>query len=142
MRVKIVRIEKDLPLPEYKTQGAVAFDFSTRVDALIAPHACAILPSNLIIEVPAGYALVMPHRSSLHKKGLSSVNGIGVIDQDYHGSKDEIGILVYNFTDAPVAVKRGDRLAQGLIVPIAKAEWEEVEQIKEESRGGFGSTGN
>ncbi len=68
-------------------------------------------------------------------------NAIGVIDQDYHGASDEIHLFVYNFTDEPVEVKRGDRLAQALIIPIQKVEFEEVKKIKDESRGGFGSTG-
>ena len=141
MKVRISRIDPSLPLPEYRTPGAVAFDFYTRTDATIAPHECKLLPANFIIQVPEGYALVIAARSGLFKKGLALRNGIGVIDQDYHGPKDEIGILLYNFTETPVEVRRGDRVAQGLIVPIAKAEWEEVAQIKEDSRGGFGSTG-
>ena len=60
---------------------------------------------------------------------------------DYHGPKDEIGLQVYNFTEQPVMIERGERLMQGLIVPIVRAEWEEVGQIKDSSRGGFGSTG-
>lgn len=141
MNVKIVRIDPGLPLPEYKTTGAAAFDLYSRTDAVIAPRATAILPSNLIIEAPRGHALIISARSGLHKRGLMLANGIGVIDPDYHGPKDEIGIAVYNFTDEPVAVARGDRIAQGFIIPVAKAEWEEVAAIKENSRGGFGSTG-
>ena len=141
MKLRLVRIDKTLPLPEYQTQGAVAFDLYTRVDATILPREKATLPSNLIVEVPEGYFLMIAARSSLPKRGLMLSNGIGVLDQDYHGPKDEVGILVYNFTDAPVEVRRGDRLAQALIVPTLKAEFEEVESIKEESRGGFGSTG-
>lgn len=141
MNIRISRIDPSLPLPEYQTPGSVAFDLYTREDAIIEAKSYKLLPSNLIIEVPEGHVLITASRSSTAKKGLSLANGIGVIDQDYHGPKDEIGILLYNFTDMPVAVKRGDRLAQGLIVPIAKARWEEVAQIKEESRGGFGSTG-
>ena len=141
MKLRIVRIDKTLPLPEYQTQGAVAFDLYTRVDATILPGEKVTLPSNLIVEVPHGYFLMIAARSSLPKRGLMLANGIGGLDQDYHGPKDEVGILVYNFTDTPVEVARGDRLAQALIVPIEKAELEEVEGIKEESRGGFGSTG-
>lgn len=143
MNVHISRVDPSLPLPEYHTPGAVAFDIYTREDATIPPHEYRLLPSNLVIAVPAGYALILAARSGLAKKGLTLPNGIGVIDQDYHGPDDEIGILVYNFTSETVVVKRGDRLTQGLIVPVAKAEWEEVprDTIKEASRGGFGSTG-
>ena len=141
MKIKIVRIEKDLPLPEYKTEGAAAFDFYSRDDALLAPKEKKILPSNFIIEVPKGHALIVAARSGTPKKGIMLANSIGIIDEDYHGPSDEIGIWIWNITDAPIEIKRGDRIAQGLIVPIARAEWEETEKIKESSRGGFGSTG-
>ena len=142
MKIKIVRVDKSLPLPKYQTEGAVAFDLYCREDATVAPHELAMLPSNFIIQVPDGYALIIAARSSLaKKKGLVLGNGIGVIDKDYHGPEDEIKILVHNFTDSPIVVTRGERIAQGLIVPVAKATWEEVSAIKDESRGGFGSTG-
>lgn len=142
MKVRIVRIDKSLPLPKYHTEGAVAFDLYSREEATIQPGEMKLLPSNFIIEVPAGHALILAARSSLSKrKGLMLANGVGVIDQDYHGPEDETGILVRNFTDVPVTVERGERIAQGLIMPIEKAEFEEKNSIKEESRGGFGSTG-
>jgi dUTP pyrophosphatase len=141
MKLKITRIEKDLPLPVYKTPGSVAFDVYTRVDMTIDPKSTAIVPTNLIIEVPEGYFLLLASRSSTAKKGLLQPNGIGVIDQDFHGPQDEIGAFVHNSTDQQVELKRGDRIAQGLIIPIQKVEWEEVDAIKAESRGGFGSTG-
>src|SRR3989344_731201 len=128
MKLRITRIDKELPLPEYHTPGAVAFDLYSRMDVDIPPRERADLPSNFIIEVPKGHYLML-------------ANGVGTIDQDYHGPKDEIGISVWNFTDEPVMVKRGDRVAQALIIPIMKAEFQEVEKIKEDSRGGFGSTG-
>jgi len=141
MKIKITRVERDLPLPDYHTEGAVAFDFYSRVDATLAPREKKILPSNFIIEVPVGHVLIVAARSGTPKKGIMLANNIGLIDQDYHGPADEIGIWVWNFTDAPIEIKRGDRIAQGLIVPIVRAEFEEVAQIKESSRGGFGSTG-
>ncbi len=141
MKVKIKRLDKSLPLPDYHTKGAVAFDIYSRVDEIIGPHGRKIVPSNLIIEVPKGYVLVLAARSSLSKKGLRLSNGIGIIDQDYHGPQDEISILLNNFTDQSVEVKKGERIAQGFIIPVEKADWEEVPEIKKESRGGFGSTG-
>ena len=140
MKIRIVRVDTSLPLPEYKTEGAVAFDMYARTEATVAAGATAIIPSNLIIEVPKGHYLAIAARSGTHKKGLMLANGVGTIDQDFHGPNDEIGIAVYNFTNAPIAVPRGERIAQGLIIPIVRAEWEEVEKIKDESRGGFGST--
>jgi dUTP pyrophosphatase len=143
MKIRITRVDPSLPLPEYKTSGAVAFDMYTREDATIAPGAIALLPSNLIVKIPDGYFLMIAARSSTAKKGLTLANGVGTIDQDFNGFENEIRIAVHNFTDAPVSVARGDRLAQGLILPIIKAEWEEVsrESLPKESRGSFGSTG-
>ncbi|MFH1246584.1 MAG: dUTP diphosphatase [Candidatus Liptonbacteria bacterium] len=141
MRINITRVDPTLPLPEYKTAGAVAFDLYTREDAEIPPHKYALLPSNLIIEVPAGHVLLVAARSSLPQKGLTPPHGIGIVDQDYHGPEDEVKILVYNVTEEPVKVARGERIAQGLIVPIVKAEWNEEKSANGKSRGGFGSTG-
>lgn len=141
MKVKIKRINTSIPLPQYQTEGSVAFDVSSRIDAMIGAGEVKILPSNLIIEVPAGHVLILSARSSLAKKGLKLANSIGVIDQDYHGPEDEIGILVHNFTGSSVEVKSGDRLAQGLIMPVERVEWEEADEMKKTSRGGFGSTG-
>ena len=141
MKVKIKRIDQSLPLPQYQTNGSVAFDVGSRVDAVLQPGEVKILPSNLIIEVPAGHALILSARSSLANKGLKLANGIAVIDQDFHGPEDEIGILLHNFTASPVEVKKGERLAQGLIIPVERVEWDEVDEIKKTSRGGFGSTG-
>ncbi len=141
IKVRITRLDKTLPLPEYHTPGSVAFDLYSAVAATVEPRAQTLFPSNLIIEVPQGYFLMLAARSSLTKKGLMLHNGIGVVDQDYHGPEDEVKILLYNFTDGPVMVERGERIAQGLIIPIIRASWEETEVIKTESRGGFGSTG-
>ena len=142
MKVRIVRVDKTLPLPQYQTGGAVAFDMYSREEAVIAPREMRILPSNFIIEVPEGYALIMAARSSLApKKGLILRKGIGVFDNDFHGPQDEMRIVVYNFTDQTVEIARGERLAQGLIMPVEKVTWEETDIIKEESRGGFGTTG-
>jgi dUTP pyrophosphatase len=141
MKVKIGRIDKSLPLPEYHTEGSVGFDMYSRVGTELNPKEVKLLPSNLIVEVPKGYVLLISARSSSSKRGLRLSNGIGVIDQDYHGPDDEIGILAYNFTDKPVKVEKGERIAQGLILPVERADWEEVDEMGDASRGGFGSTG-
>jgi dUTP pyrophosphatase len=142
MKIKIVRIDKTLPLPEYKTEGAVAFDLYSREKKDIPKGEIAMLPSNFIIEVPTGYCLILASRSGTFKKGLRMANGIGIIDQDYHGPGDELKIVVQNFSNETVIVERGERIAQGILVPILRPEWEEAEVIKETSRGGFGTTGN
>lgn len=143
MKIKIARVDKELPLPQYHTAGAVAFDLYARTAETIPPGEIRLVPANFIVEVPAGHALVIASRSSTpKKKGLMLPNAIGVIDQDYHGPEDELKILVRNFTDMPTVVERGERIAQALILPILQVEFEEVEKIKEESRGGFGTTGS
>jgi dUTP pyrophosphatase len=69
-------------------------------------------------------------------------NAVGVVDCDYCGVGDEIKIEVYNFTSTPVDVRRGDRIAQGLFIPVARAHWIEAgTDLRESSRGGFGATG-
>lgn len=142
MKVHIQRVDKDLSLPRYETEGSVGFDFLAREETIIPPKTVALIPGNVIVEVPKNYMLLVSLRSSTpRKKGLLMPHGIGVIDHDYCGPKDEIKIQVYNFTDEPVTVHRGEKIAQGIFVHIDKFEWEEVERIREESRGGFGSTG-
>lgn len=143
MQVKIKRIDTSLPLPEYQTEGAVAFDLYSRQDMTIAPKTIALIPTNLIIETPSGYMLTVVTRSSTpKKKGLLVPHGIGIIDQDYHGEKDEIMLQVYNFIDQEVAISRGERVGQATFIRVDKAQWEEVGEMKETSRGGFGSTGD
>ncbi|MBI3495108.1 dUTP diphosphatase [Candidatus Berkelbacteria bacterium] len=142
MNIPIHRIDKNFPLPEYHSAGAVAFDMYARVDAVVAPRGIARLPSNLIIGVPTGHVLIIaPRSSTAAKKGLVFPNSAGIIDQDYHGPTDEIQIQVMNVTDAPVEIKAGERIAQGMIVPVARATWIESDEFLGANRGGFGSTG-
>lgn len=142
MKVKIKRMDKSIPLPVYETDGAVGFDISAREDFVVQPGEIVLVPSNLIVEVPNGYMLIVASRSSTpRKKGIMQPHGFGIIDHDYCGSEDEIKIQVYNFTDGAVEIKKGDKIAQGVFVRIDKFEWEEIDEIKVKSRGGFGSTG-
>ncbi len=141
-RVKIVRVDKTLPIPEYQTEGAVAFDLYAREDVTIAPKEIARIPGNIIIQTPPGFMLLVAPRSGTPRKyGLSIPQGVGIVDQDYCGPNDEIMLQLYNFTDEPVTIHRGTRLAQAVLVKIALAEFEEVSKITPRSRGGFGSTG-
>lgn len=140
MRVKIKRIDKTLPLPEYHTSGAVAFDLYSRLDMIIKPNTIERLPTNIIVKIPCSYMLQIKDRSStMKKKGLFC--STGYIDQDYCGERDEILLQVYNFTNEPVNIERGERLGQAAFVRVDTAEWEEVEKMDEINRGGFGSTG-
>lgn len=143
MRIKIKRVDKELPLPVYESGGAVAFDLITRTDEVIEPGTVARLPVNIIVETPPGYMLMLAPRSSMPAKkfGLIKPHSVGIVDQDYRGPNDEIMFQVQNIGDKPVTVSRGEKIGQAVFVKIEKAEWEEVEEVIAESRGGFGSTG-
>lgn len=141
MRVRVTRIDPSLPLPYYATAGAAGFDLLARESVTVAPGELARIPGNVIVQVPDGYTLLVALRSGTPgRKGLLKPNGVGVIDQDYHGPADEIQIQVYNFWDENVTVERGERIAQGLLVPVTRVEWEEGDAAGP-SRSGFGSTG-
>ena len=143
MKVTIKRLDKDLPLPMYETDGSVGFDLLCRESVTIAPQTVMLIPANVIIETPPGYMLMVTLRSSTPRKlGLLIPHGVGVIDLDYCGEGDEIQIQVYNFTDQPVTIERGDKIAQGIFVRVDIAEWSEVSEMGSETRGGFGSTDN
>ena len=92
------------------------------------------------MRVPEGHALVLASRSSNAKKGLTMSNGIGIIDQDFCGPEDELRIALYNIGDAPYEVQPYERLAQGMIVPVMRPTFVEME-MKAQNRGGFGTTG-
>lgn len=142
MKVHIQRIDNSLPLPPYASHGAVGFDLVTRVTTVIEPGAIALVPGNVVVKVPDGYALLIIPRSSMpRKKGLVCPHSIGVIDQDYHGENDELLVQVQNITNQPVTVERGERIAQGMFVKVEQAQWQEVTSHGAADRGGFGSTG-
>ena len=84
---------------------------------------------------------IAPRSSTPKKKGLMVPQGVGIIDQDYHGEKDEIMLQVYNFTDQDAVIARGERVGQAAFVRVDQAVWEEIDEAKKTSRGGFGSTG-
>lgn len=142
MRLKITRLDSTIPLPAYGTNEAAGFDLAAAHDMTIAPRAIALIRTGLVIEVPSGYFLAIFARSSTPlKRGLMVANGVGVIDPDYSGPTDEVMIQVLNVTDHDVIVLRGDRLAQGIVLPAARVSWDEVDAIRTGARGGFGSTG-
>ena len=143
MRLKITRLDPTIPLPAYGTDEAAGFDLAAASDITIGPGQIALVRTGLIIEVPTGHFLAIFARSSTPlKRGLVVANGVGVIDPDYSGPDDEVMIQVLNFTKADVVVRRGDRLAQGIVLPAPRVMWNEVEEIREVTRGGFGATGN
>lgn len=128
-------------MPVYETEGSVGFDLLARTEITVNPQSIELIPANVIVEVPKGYALILAARSSTPRKhGLTKPHGIGIIDQDYCGNEDEIKIQVMNFTEKSVTIAKGTKIAQGLFVRVDRFEFDEVDEIKKESRGGFGST--
>jgi dUTP pyrophosphatase len=142
MRLKIRRLDSTISLPTYATEEAAGFDLAASQDVRLAPGQIALVPTGLVIEVPSGHFLAIFARSSTPlKRGLLVANGVGVIDPDYCGPKDEVKIQVFNISGAEVQVKRGDRLAQGIVLPAPRVSWQEVSDLREVTRGGFGATG-
>lgn len=141
MKIPIKRFDTSLPLPEYKTDGAAAFDLYAREETRIPARSVVLVPLNIALQLPANHWALLCARSSLHKRGLMMANGIGVGDYDYRGDNDEYRAALYNFTDAEVVVERGERIVQMIIMQREKAEFVEQVQFEEKSRGGFGSTG-
>lgn len=138
---RISRLHDHVALPEYQTPGAAGFDLAASVEMTIAPGQVTLVPTGLVIAVPPGHFLGVFARSSTPlKRGLMVANGVGIVDSDYSGPSDEIKIEVFNFTSAPVTVRPGDRLAQGVVMPFVRVDWEEREPDGP-ARGGFGSTG-
>ncbi len=131
-----------MPLPSYGTDESAGFDLAAAHDMTVSPRTIALVRTGLVIEVPSGHFLAIFARSSTPlKRGLIVANGVGVIDPDYSGPTDEVMIQVLNVTDREVTVMRGDRVAQGIILPAPRVTWSEVEEIRAVTRGGFGATG-
>lgn len=142
MKVPVVRIDPRLPLPKYETSGSVGFDLLARVRTRVPARSFALIPANIIVNVPKNTMLIVASRSSTPlRKGLITPHGFGVIDHDYCGRNDEIKIQVYNITGKPVTVFKGEKIAQGIFVHISKAQWQPALKVRQtHSRGGFGST--
>jgi dUTP pyrophosphatase len=143
MRLKIKRLDPTVALPGYGTDESAGFDLAAAHDVTVRPREIALVRTGLVIEVPTGHCLAIFARSSTPlKRGLMVANGVGIIDPDYNGPEDEVLIQVVNVTERDVQVRRGDRLAQGIVLPAPRVRWQEVEEIGEVTRGGFGATGN
>ena len=109
----------------------------------VPPGQITLVGTGLIIQVPTGHFLGIFARSSTPlKRGLMVANGVGIVDPDYSGPNDEVMVQVLNFTSAEVQVTRGDRLAQAVVLPAPRVSWEEVTDMRQATRGGFGTTGN
>lgn len=141
MTTRIRRLDPSVPLPSYQTPESAGFDLAASQDVHVPPGEVRLVPTGLVIEVPHGHFLGVFARSSTPlRRGLMVANGVGVVDPDYAGPDDQVLIEVVNFTRHDVHVKKGDRIAQGILIPTVQARWKEGD-TRERSRGGFGSTG-
>lgn len=142
MQVRIKRIDQSVPMPTFHTKGSAGFDLYARKSVMVMAHQVGYIPLNVVVQLPPGYWILMAARSSLHKKGLMMINGVGVGDEDFRGPQDEYQAALFNFSEKTVSVKKGDRLVQMIILPRQEIELMELIELNDQaSRGGFGSTG-
>ena len=138
--VLIKKLDNFVALPEYKTEGAVAMDLYSTEDTVLNNGKVSIVPTGIAIAVPEGYEAQIRARSGLATKGVFVVNGPGTVDSDYRG---EVKVLLSCLNSGIFEIKRGDRIAQLVISPVAKATLRVVENLDATTRGegGIGSTG-
>jgi dUTP pyrophosphatase len=143
VRYRMAAAFSDLAPPVYASAGAAGADLRAALaePLVVAPGSRALVPTGLVLEIPPGYEGQVRARSGLAlKKGLALANGVGTIDADYRG---EVGVVVVNLGTEPVTLARGDRVAQLVIAPVARAVFEDAPDLGGTARGagGFGSTG-
>ena len=144
IRVKRLRsAADDLPLPRYETSGAAGMDLRADLDQPIKlrPGERGFVPTGFAIELPQGYeAQVRPRSGLALRHGVTLLNAPGTIDSDYRG---EVSVLLVNLGSEECVIRRGDRVAQLVIAPVAKGIWSEVDDLHSTDRGagGFGHTG-
>jgi len=141
VQVTFKRFDTSLPVPAYATPGAAGIDLVARETHTIPPRKVVLIPLNIALQIPKNHWVLLAARSSLHKKGVSMANGIGVGDSDYCGDGDEYRAALLNYTDQSVTIERGERIVQMIILPFEKVNLTEVETFGTKDRGGFGSTG-
>ncbi len=145
MKVKIKRLPhaNGLDLPFYSTSHAVGMDLLAAIESpiTIKPLQRVIVPTGICVEIPEGFELQVRPRSGLAiRHGITVLNTPGTIDPDYRG---EIKVILINLGEEDFTIKRGDRIAQMVLCPVVRFEWEEVDELSTTLRGegGFGSTG-
>ena len=144
VKVSVQRLDhgKDLPLPEIQTELSAGVDLLAAVEGNIelAPGDRTIVPTGLVIALPAGFEAQIRPRSGLAiKSGVTVLNSPGTIDEDYRG---EIGAIMINQGQETFIIERGMRIAQMVVAPVVDIEWDETDTLPETARGagGFGST--
>ncbi len=139
--VEILSHAQDLPLPDYQTDHASGLDLVSAEDAILIPGDRRLIATGLKIAIPIGYEGQIRPRSGLSlRHGITIPNSPGTIDADYRG---EVKIILWNLGENEFTIKRGDRIAQLVVVPVIRVEWERVSTVLETERGdgGFGHTG-
>lgn len=137
MDIPIKRFDPDYPLP-FPQPGAAAFDMVCRETVKIPPGTLKAVRQNFALKIPEGYVLFIFSRSSTPiKKGLMLANSVGVIDPFYCGDNDEVMTFFYNFSDKPVTVSAGDRIAQCMLMRTEPVTWREVESMQSDGHGGY-----
>ncbi len=145
--VRFKRLDHGLGLtdPSYQTAAAAGVDLVAALDGgavlVLAPMERGLVPTGLVVEIPDGFEGQVRPRSGLAlKAGITVLNSPGTIDADYRG---ELKVILINLGSEPVAISRGDRIAQLIIAPVAQADFVETGSISQTQRGdgGFGSTG-
>jgi dUTP pyrophosphatase len=143
--VTVVRLRPspDLPdLPRYMTPDAAGMDLQADVEGEIrlAPGERRLVPTGLALAIPPGFeGQVRPRSGLAYRHGLTLLNAPGTIDADYRG---ELQVLLVNLGQMPADIRRGDRIAQLVVAPVARVAWHEVSALPPSRRGpsGFGST--
>ncbi|HET7561327.1 MAG TPA: dUTP diphosphatase [Rhodanobacteraceae bacterium] len=144
LKVLDPRLGTSIPLPAYATDGSAAMDLRAAPEAALtlAPNTSALIPTGLAIHVadPGWCALILPRSGLGHKHGIVLGNLTGLIDADYQGP---LMISCWNRGNEPFTIQPGDRIAQLLVMPVARVQWRVVDAFatSERGAGGFGSTG-
>jgi dUTP pyrophosphatase len=140
LRIKIKKINTDLPIPAYQTEGSSGLDLHASEDCSLAPGDFEMVPTGIALEIPYGYEGEVRARSGLAAKfGIGVLNSPGTIDSDYRG---EIKVILFNFGKKDFEIKKGDRMAQLIISKVERIDLVEVKDLESSKRedGGFGST--
>ena len=143
VKVLIKKLNPKAQIPSYKTTGSSGMDLIALIEnkIVISPNKSALVPTGLSVAIPEDTEIQIRPRSGLAaKSSLTVLNTPGTIDSDYRG---ELKIILFNHGKNDFIVNNGDRIAQMILAPILKVEFEEVESLPETIRGsgGFGSTG-
>jgi dUTP pyrophosphatase len=145
LRIDLVRVSpargEPLPLPSYATDGAAGLDLRADAAVTLQPGERALVPTGFAIAIPPGFEGQIRPRSGLAlREGVTCLNSPGTLDFDYRG---EVGVILVNLGQKSVTLARGDRIAQLIIAPVARAELTESASLPPTGRGqgGFGHTG-